>query len=117
MLRRKKRATSGALTLEDEKNILLEDNTLPYLFSDRNPDDPNQTVSSDTISNASLIFETHHTRWFHRCFKCNIALNIAMLISFVLIIMLAPWYSIHYSPNNDPKIHLEAVFSLLLISF
>ena len=116
LMRRKKRVTSGAPTLDDEKNVLLEDNTLPYLFSDARGEDE-QTVSSDTISNASLIFETHHTRWFHRCFKCNIALNIAMLVAFILIILLAPWYQIKYSPNKDTKIHLQAVFSLLLISF
>ena len=104
--------------MEDEKNVLLEDNTLPYLFSDGGKHlDPNDSMSSDTITNASLVFETHHTRWFHRCFKCNIALNIAMLITFILIILLAPWYKIQYVPEDHPTKHLTAIFSLLLISF
>lgn len=103
---------------DDERNALLEDNTLPYLFSDGDGyRDHKSSVSSDTCTNASLIFESHHTRWFHRCFKCNIALNIAMLITFILIILLAPWYKISYTPDNDPTKHLTALFSLLLISF
>ena len=40
-----------------------------------------------------------------------------MLITFIIIILLAPWYKIHYSPADNPKIDLNAVFSLLLISF
>ena len=108
-----KRAASG--TLDDSKNVLLEDNTLPYLFSDGRGNDPNESMSSDAISNASLLFENSHTRWYHRCFKCNIALNIAMLITFILIIMMAPWYAIKYHPDADTK--MWAQFSLLLISF
>ena len=113
LLKSSKRAASGGL--DDSKNVLLEDNTLPYLFSDGRGNDPNETMSSDAISNASLLFENSHTRWYHRCFKCNIALNIAMLITFILIIMIAPWYSIKYRLDNDTKMWAE--FSLLLISF
>ena len=104
-----------SIVIDDDKNVLLEDNTLPYLFSDGRALDPNETMSSDAISNASLLFENSHTRWYHRCFKCNIALNIAMLITFILIILLPPWYEIKYRPNKDVKV--RAWFSLLLISF
>ena len=104
-----KRGVSGGL--DDEKNVLLDDNTLPYMFSDGRPNDPNDSESSEPISNASLLFENSHTRWYHRCFKCNIALNIAMLITFILIICFAPWYYIKSYPSKDVK--LAAVFSLL----
>ena len=40
-----------------------------------------------------------------------------MLLAFILIILMAPWYRIDYSPHNDPNKQLTAVFSLLLISF
>ena len=99
--------------LDDEKNVLLDDNTLPYMFSEGRDNDPNNSESSEPISNASLLFENSHTRWYHRCFKCNIALNIAMLITFILIICFAPWYYIRSYPSKD--VRLAAVFSLLQI--
>ena len=116
--RHKSKGTSGVMQSLDqtERNALLEDNTLPYLFSE-DGGNRHHSVDSETISNASLIFETQHTRWYHRCFKCNIAINIAMLFAFIVIILLAPWYTIVYSPEDDPTKTLEAVFSLLLISF
>ena len=115
LLKRKSKRL-GSTGLDDEKNVLLEDNTLPYLFSDgKVGEGQNGSDSSSIISNASLLFENGHTRWYHRCFKCNIALNIAMLITFILIILFAPWYGIIYQPSPDVK--LSAIFSLLEISF
>ena len=75
LLKRKSKRL-GSTGLDDEKNVLLEDNTLPYLFSDgKVREDRNGSDSSSIISNASLLFENGHTRWYHRCFKCNIALT------------------------------------------
>ena len=111
--RRSKRMGSNGL--DEDRNCLLDDNTLPYLFSDNQKKEQEEEDSSEAISNASLLFENSHTRWYHRCFKCNIALNIAMLITFIFIILFAPWYAIEYSPSKDVK--LRALFSLLMISF
>ena len=97
MGRKKSRLKSGtnaskimASLDQTERNALLDDNTLPYLFSDG--DNRAHSISSETITNASLIFETQHTRWYHRCFKCNVAVNIAMLFAFIFLILMAPWY-------------------------
>ena len=40
-----------------------------------------------------------------------------MLFAFIFIILMAPWYQISYTPSDNPHKTLEAVFSLLLISF
>ncbi len=63
-------------------------------------------------SDMSFNLPTSHTRFYHRCFKVNLCLNISMLITFVGLIAFGPWYTMSYS--ND-SVSLQAEFSLLLM--
>lgn len=47
-----------------------------------------------------MALEPGKTRFYHRCFKLNLCLNISMLITFVGLITFAPWYMMDYQDKT-----------------
>ena len=114
-MKRKKNArvsqggTVDLLTSHDETNVLLNQETL---------DSPNNSDrrrgSDDSSSDMSIALDPGRTRRYHRCFKINICLNIAMLLLFVCLITFGEWYKMLYKNN---ELTLDAKFSLIIIYF
>ena len=116
IMKKKKTArfsTGGGGTIEqqtshDETNILLNQETLD------SPNNSDRRRSDDSSSDMSIALDPGRTRRYHRCFKVNICLNIAMLLVFVCLITFGEWYKMLYK-NND--LTLDAKFSLIIIYF
>ena len=97
-MKRKKNArysTGGGGTTEqqtshDETNILLNQETLD------SPNNSDRRRSDDSSSDMSIALDPGRTRRYHRCFKINICLNIAMLLLFVCLITFGEWYKMLY---------------------
>jgi hypothetical protein len=68
--------------------------------------------TGESTDDMSFNMPTGHTRFYHRCFKVNLCLNISMLITFVGLIAFGPWYTMSYSSD---AVSLYAEFSLLLL--
>ena len=77
-------------------------------------DKTNQIEGSNDAEEMSFVFEPGHTRRYHRCFTTNIILNITMLVSFSILILLAPWYSWSHTDMVSQN-YFFAEFSLILI--
>ena len=71
---------TGVLLMQDtfDENLLSEDH------------------ETDESTDVSFIIPVGHTRFYHRCFKVNLCLNISMLITFVGLITFGPWYTMSY---------------------
>ena len=101
IMKRKKNArfsgVSGTIeqqTSHDETNILLNQETL-----DSPNDSDRRRGSDDTSTDMSIALDPGRTRRYHRCFKINICLNIAMLLVFVCLITFGEWYKMLYKNN------------------
>ena len=95
-------------TSHDETNILLNQETID------SPNDTQRRQSDDTSTDMSIALDPGRTRRYHRCFKVNICLNIAMLLVFVCLITFGEWYKMLYKNN---ELTLDAKFSLIIIYF
>ena len=95
-------------TSHDETNILLNQETID------SPNDTERRRSDDTSTDMSIALDPGRTRRYHRCFKVNICLNIAMLLVFVCLITFGEWYKMLYKNN---ELTLDAKFSLIIIYF
>ena len=100
--------TTEQQTSHDETNILLNQETID------SPNDTERRRSDDSSTDMSIALDPGRTRRYHRCFKVNICLNIAMLLVFVCLITFGEWYKMLYKNN---ELTLDAKFSLIIIYF
>lgn len=97
-------------------NILLDENTIPYLFSNKGPNGE-EDYTSQTGTDLSMVFDKAMIHRARRCFKINLYFNVAMLIFYVCVILFVPWFSVE-GTNIDSEtetIQIQGRFSLLLV--
>ena len=70
--------------------MLLDENTMTYIFDEE--DEKEDQTFDQTSQQNDFIFDVGHTRRYHKCFKFNICINIAMLITFIGLILFGRWY-------------------------